>query len=147
MRKADVFEVKTSQREPEPRILLARPGEDAGVAINAAALLAQYQLGDGDVLIVLDEDDPFEQALHLVLLQGTRIIDHVAISAPYAGGIYREVSVEGETLSFLFENEVIWRVSSDRHGSRGLRGLPSGAHRRGGWLTKRYLSLSRGTAA
>jgi hypothetical protein len=145
VRHVDVFKVMTSRRDPEPRIVLN--GAGGSVEVDAASLLAQYQLPDGDVLLVLDEDSPFEEGLHLVLVRGDRVVDHVVIGAPYASGIYREVAVEDDRLVFVFENDMTWVVRSDHRGSHRIGGLPAGARRRGGWLATRHLSLSRGDAA
>lgn len=44
------------------------PAEDGAVIdVDAASLLAQYLLDDGDVLLVLDEYMAYEEQLHLVL--------------------------------------------------------------------------------
>ena len=142
MRHVDVFTVMTSRRDPEPQIVLH--GAGGRVEVDAVSLLAQYQLPDGDVLLVLDEDSPFEEGLHLVLTRGDRVVDHVVIGAPYTSGIYREVAVEDERLVFVFENEMTWVARSDHRGSHGIGGLPAGARRRGGWLATRHLSLTRG---
>ena len=142
MRRTDTFEVKTVKRDPDPRILLTRPGEDTVVEVDAVELRAQYLMHDGDVLLVLDEDSPYEEQVHLVLVRGAQVVDHVVISAPYASGIYRETAAEDGLLRFRFEGDAVWTVSADGSGARGPGGLPSGARRRGGWLAKHYLQLS-----
>ena len=137
MQKVDFFRSLSQDGSPPWPILLA------GIEVDAASLLAQYLLADGEVLLVLDEDIPYEEQLHLVLVRGNAIIDHLVIGAPYATGIFRELEVRGDMLAFTFEGEAVWTISLKNRGSRMPAGLPSGARHRGGWLARHYLSLSR----
>ena len=143
MQKVDLFKILSSNRGPALLIRLARRKDGAVIEVDAASLLVQYQLGTGDVLLVLDEDTPFEEQLHLVLVRGAAIVDQLVIGAPYVDGIFREVEARGDRLSFRFEGDAVWTVGLDSHVSRMPVSLPSGSRRRGGWLARRYLSLSR----
>jgi hypothetical protein len=147
MQRANLFEPSPAGAGPEPSIRLARRDDDSSIEIDAASLLVQYLLDDGDVLLVLDEDLPYEEQLHLVLVRGAAIIDHVVIGAPYASGIFHEVGLDHDRLSFRFEGNAVWIVDVDHRGSRMPAGLPPGARRRGGWLARHHLSLSRADAA
>lgn len=142
MRQTNIFDVRTSRREPEPRITLARRDDGALVMIDAAALRAQYLLPQSDVVLVLDEECPFEEQLHLALVRGGLILDHLVIGAPYTSGVYQEVDFDGSVLRFRFEGESLWTLTPKVQGSRGLFDLPPGARRRGGLLAPRYLFLS-----
>lgn len=143
MRKVDLFEIRPASPAPAPSIRLARTDGGTPIDIDAASLLAQYLFDDGDVLLVLDEDTPYEEQLHLVLVRETAIVDHLLIGAPYAPGIFREKEVRGDTLAFRFEGDTVWTVGVDGRGSHLPVGLPPGARRRGGWLARHYLSLSK----
>lgn len=139
----DTFVVSAAQREPEPRITLARRDTGGTIAVDAAALIAQFALPQGDVLLILDEDSSYEEQLHLLLIRDVRTLDHLVIGAPYASGIYREAESGGETLRFRFEGDAIWTVTWNAAGTRGLFDLPSGARRRGNWRAQRHLFLLR----
>lgn len=143
MRQVYVFEAGPRQREPEPHITLVRRDDGNAIILDAVALLAQYELSQGDVLLILDEDCPYEEQLHLVLVRGSRVLDHIVIGAPYVAGIYREVGIEGDALRFRFESDAVWTVGAQDKATYGLGGLPSGARRRWGWLASHHLLLSR----
>ena len=147
MEKVDLFRSLSQDSSPARPIRLAAIDDGAVIEVDAASLLAQYLLADRDVLLVLDEDMPYEEQLHLVLVRGNAIIDHLVIGAPYATGIFRELEVRGDTLAFSFEGDAVWTVGLNSHGSRMPAGLPSGARHRGGWLARHYLSLSRNDVA
>lgn len=142
MRQAYVFDAEVQQRRPEPRITLVRRDDGTAVTIDAVALLDQYELSRGDVLLVLDEDCPYEEQLHLVLVRGNRILDHLVIGAPTVAGVYCEIGIDGDALHFRFEGDALWTVGAQAKVTYGLGGLPSGACRRGGWLAAHHLSLS-----
>jgi hypothetical protein len=139
------FRIVDHRREPMPRIVLHR-ADGAGngpVVLDAAWLLAQYAVSDTDTLLVLDEDTPFEERLHLALLRGERVIDHLVIGVPYVGGVFRAIGGSADTLRFLFENDRPWTLTVRAEGRRGIGGLPAGARRRTGLLARRYLMLDR----
>lgn len=146
MQDVDAFTVLGQQTEPERSIHLTSRRGSRSVKLNAAALLAQYHCPSGDVLLVLDDDCPFEEQLHLVLMRQVSVLDHVIVGAPYMAGQYRLMEAGGDTLRFRFEGESVWEVRLRSEGSRGLGGLPSGARRNMGWLDKRYLTLTRNEA-
>lgn len=147
MQKVALFRTISASRDPQPAIRLARDTDEAVIEVDAVSLLAQYLFGNGDVLLILDEDCPFEEQLHLVLVRDAAVIDHLTIGAPYASGIFHELEVSDQGLTFRFESETAWQVSLDGQGSRIPSHLPPGARRRGGWLSRHYLSLSRKGAA
>jgi len=98
-------------------------------------------LANDDVLLVLDDDTPFEERLTLVLVRGDCIIDRIEISRPYQPGIYRDAQVDGRHLFFRFENDMFWRVTVAQRGFYSLRPAPSGAWRGWRYLAKRHLTL------
>ncbi len=138
MERVQAFDVIAAQSEPDARISLVERHTGARLTVDAAALLAQYRFASGDVLLVLDEDVPFEEALHLVLLRDGRILDHLVLGAPYVAGIYRELAMSDDALHFAFwgdERLILTRST------RAPRSLPQGARRRGGWFVRRHLAL------
>ena len=138
------LEVLKSRREPEPRISIRIAGSQRRVEIPAARLVAQYALDSRRTLAVLDEDVPFEEQLHLVLLIRDRIADHIEIGAPYSTGEFREIALEDEAIAFAFDGDDPWRLEALPTPRRMFGGLPAGARRRGGFLKPRYMQLSRG---
>lgn len=142
----DRIEVVEQQREPQPRIVLRPRGGAATVTLDAAALVAQYAVSETETLLVLDEDTPFEEQLHLALLSDDRLLDRVVIGAPYATGAYRPLKVGSDYLRFNFEGAVPWTLTVRAEGRRGLVRLPPGARRRSGLLAPKYLFLEHGTA-
>lgn len=147
MTPVDRYEAIEQRREPEPLIVLRQRGRDALVRLDAAALVAQYAVSDTRTLLVLDEDTPYEEQLHLALLEGGEVLDHLVIGAPYATGAFRADDGSGATLHFRFENGAVWTLSIHTEGRRGLGGLPSGARRRIGLLAPRYMTLDHKGAA
>lgn len=146
MTPADRYRIFEHRREPTPRIVLRHVGGSGHepVVLDAACLLAQYAVSDTDTLLVLDEDTPYEEQLHLVLLRDDHVLDHIAIGAPYASGVFHPVELSADTLRFRFESDSQWMLAIDMNGRRGIGGLPSGASRRTGLLAPRYIKLDRG---
>lgn len=147
MLKTARFQCVESQREPEPRIVLeSRPG-GGRVILDAASLCDQFAVSRLDTLLVLDEDNPYEEQLHLVLVRDDDVLDHVVIGAPYASGIFRVVESRSNSLSFRFESDAIWKLTLEPGGRRSLPCLPRGVRRRGGLLARAYLFLDHEVAA
>lgn len=147
MQKVDLFKICSAERLPDPSIRLVRHDGTGIIEVDAVSLLAQYLLDNGDVLLVLDEDTPYEEQLHLALVRDATIVDHVVISGLYASGIFREEDVGTDHLTFRFEGEAVWTVKVHALGSRLPARLPSGARRRGGWMSRHHLAMSRKDAA
>ena len=147
MTPTDRFECIHKQREPLPRILLRQRSGGAEIAIDAAELLEQYAVSSSDTLLILDEDTPYEEQLHLVLVRRDKILDHILIGAPYTAGVFRFVAASEGVLQFRFEGDAVWTVSAMQRAKRGFGGLPRGASRGGGFFAKRYLELEHKDAA
>ena len=147
MTPTDRYECIHKQREPLARILLRQRSGGAEIAIDAAELLEQYAISPSDTLLILDEDTPYEEQLHLVLVRRAKILDHILIGAPYTAGVFQFVEADERALKFRFEGDAVWTVSAMQRGKRGFGGLPRGASRRGGFFAKRYLELEHEGAA
>ncbi|MEL7217190.1 MAG: hypothetical protein AAGK01_02030 [Pseudomonadota bacterium] len=147
MTPTDRFEVLESQSEPLPRIVIRSRASGSKITLDAAVLLAQYAISDDDTLLVLDEDCPYEENLHLVLVRGSRVIDHIELGMIYTGGIFKEISAADDTLRFRFESDAVWSLTVDSRGKRGIGGLPTGSRRRGHFFSRRYLELEHGGVA
>lgn len=108
--------------------------------------MAQYAAYASDTLLILDDDTPYEERLHLVLIRQSNVLDHVEIGSICTSGIFKEVGVSEGILRFRFESDAVWSVSIDGEGKRGIGGLPQGSRRRGGLFARRYLKLEYGSA-
>lgn len=140
MKRVDLFHAVETQREP-PQVSLRRDDTGATVTLDAVNLLAQYQAPSGDVLLVLDEDCPYEEQLHLALVRDDRIVDHLVIGGPYATGAFDERDVTDDGVRFRFAGDQTLSVAISP-GRAWLPGrLPAGARRRGGWLAPHWLQL------
>ncbi|MEI5665258.1 hypothetical protein WBO78_07770 [Bosea sp. CCNWLW174] len=143
MRRVATFGVTSCQREPEPRITLVRKDSDETVNFNAATLIAQYQLPSGDIVLILDEDCPYEEQLHLALVRGSDVLDHIVIGAPYATGDYREVALGEKELRFRFSGDTELLLAVRDKASHLPERLPAGARRLGRWFSAHHLSLQQ----
>lgn len=135
------FRVADVQREPVPRVNLR---DDAGVTITleAVTLLAQYRTASDDVLMILDENCPYEEQLHLVAVRGSEVIDHLVIRAPYATGSFEALGTGEDGLLFRFAGGDMYRASVAEAGARLPRPLPGGARRTSKWFARKFLHLT-----
>ena len=94
-----------------PRSELLWDGQPTAVRVDGVTLEQQVQL-DGGYLLFLTEDSPFEEGLHIYLLdRDRRIVDGLELARPYASGILRDVMPEGEgAVSFSFFGADRWRL-------------------------------------
>ncbi|MEM9501741.1 MAG: hypothetical protein AAF941_07835 [Pseudomonadota bacterium] len=144
MNQIDRFECIQKQKEPKPRIeLMSRLGGQS-LTLEAASLIEQYAVSQSDTLLILDEDCPYEERLHLVLVRDAEVVDYIEIGAMYVPGVFRELGLRNNTLQFSFESDAVWTLSIEPESRRVLGGLPRGASRRGSILTKRYMFLEHG---
>ena len=135
------FRTLRQRREPTPEIALTPEGAAGLIIVDAAQLVAQYETASRDILLILDEDCPYEEQVHLALVRDDAVADHIVIGAPYATGAFRELSTDGDVLRFNFNGDDVWRVEVRTSGSRMPEPLPPGAKRRNGWFALHYLSL------
>ncbi len=123
------------------RVEIFNGGATTGLKIDAVNLLAQFELSNGDVLLVLDEDSPFEEMLHFCLLRQDQLIDHLRYGALYISGIFKLIQAAGDQLSFTFASDEVLRLSVDIAGSRWPEQDAPGASYASGVLCKRFLNL------
>jgi hypothetical protein len=63
------FSVRLNRDAALPSVEILKGGVATGLKVEAVNLLAQYELSNGDALLVLDEDSPYEEMLHFCLLR------------------------------------------------------------------------------
>lgn len=140
MQRIESFNVVAAQRDPAPHIQLRRAEDDLAIELDAATLLAQYRTRSGDTLLVLDEDCPYEEQLHLALVRGDKIVDHIVIGGWYATGMFEAVGIDEGSLRFSFGDKRVLRLSVEEQSSR--KSLPRGARRKGSWFAPRFMTLA-----
>ena len=134
----------SQQTNPEPRIELRPRSGGRSFTLDAAELVEQYAVSATDTLLVLDDDCPYEERLHLVLMRNDRLIDHIEIGAMYVPGIFAPIYLRDRELRFRFESDAIWTLTIRHAGRRLLGGLPSWARRRTSLFAKHYMFLRFG---
>jgi hypothetical protein len=116
-----------------------------GIRVDGASLEKQWRLAPGYV-IFLTEGSPYEEGLHIYLLDDDRrIVDGLELSGPYASAILKDAVVEGDAaVSFSFFGDDRWRLDVNPTARRSFR-LPflSPVKRKSGLDGKAMLSLHR----
>lgn len=102
-----------------PRMRVALREQPLSALIPGAVLDAQASLSDGGHLLVTTDDVPYEETLHVVLLDADgRILEEHRVTRP-SPGVVRDVTAEGDTLSFRFRGD---RITEVRVAARCLLG-------------------------
>lgn len=117
-------------------------GQRPGPSLEGAVLEAQFLLDDGRYLLLLSDDSPYEERIHVVLLdRDLSPLDTLEIGAPYTPGLLSGLEPQGDRLRFRFAGAVfILRVHTRPR--RWLAGfLVPGVHRGGAPWWKRYLAI------
>jgi hypothetical protein len=94
-----------------PRSQLLWEGQPTAIRVDGVTLEHQVQLPSG-YLLFLTEDRPYEERLHIYLLDRDRhVVDGLELAAPYASGILSHVMPDGDdAVSFSFFGDDRWRV-------------------------------------
>lgn len=106
------FKVKRTMEEPDetPRVLIENSQIKKQVEVIGKILEAQYRVGD-DFLLFVTEGNPFEEALYIYFLDSNlQVKDSLEISAMYAEGILRNLSVvdSNRIIFSFFDNDEKW---------------------------------------
>lgn len=109
--------------------------------LSGRNLLGQFAI-DTRYLVLLDADCPFEESLHLHLLDSRlRLLESAVIGAPYHTGSLERVSTDGESLEFSFFSDERWRVTVHARPRWVTSLLPAGARYEGRWALRRWLEI------
>jgi hypothetical protein len=128
-----------------PKSELFFRGDSTQVIVDGVNLLSQFETIDGSVLLVLDEDILHEECLHFILLKHQKIADHISFGAPYVSGIFRQIQVNKNGLTFCFFGDDVYELEIAETASRFGKNLLAGVHRHGPWLARKYLMVTRTT--
>jgi hypothetical protein len=112
IKKIKEFQVKDTIEKPDttPKILLENTRSKKQVEVLGKILEAQYIVGNNFLLLVT-EGNPFEEALYIYYFNSSlQIIDSLELSAMYAEGMLRNLSVaDSDSIQFsFFENDEQW---------------------------------------
>lgn len=79
-------------------------GSDKTVEVPGSVLEAQLELQNGWVLILTTENSPYDEALHVTLLdKDFDVLDRVELSQDMTPGIVTDIKIlDGERLQFMF---------------------------------------------
>ncbi|MBL8211374.1 MAG: hypothetical protein JNK87_11710 [Bryobacterales bacterium] len=101
---ADFILERLPGREGEPpRSRLIHKGAELPVVVEGVVLETQVLLADGRYLLVLTDDCPFEEQVHVILLDRfLRVRDRYRFGKPYTPGVVESVAAKENTLRFLF---------------------------------------------
>ena len=139
----DDFSVRRLEGDP-PRSDLLWHEHPIGVRVDGVSLEKQLRVAPG-YLLFLTEDSPYEEGLHIYLLDDDKtIVDALELSAPYGPGLLKGAVVEGDsTVSFSFFGDDRWRLDVLATARRwSLPRLLSPVKRKSG-LKRPVLSLRR----
>ena len=100
-------------------VLLCR-GEPCGTALDGAILEAQSALVPDGYLLLITDDCPYEETLHVYRLNcQCAIVKHTCLGSVYTSGILRDVEPDGDvSLTFRFDGDSVYRLvlhASPRH--------------------------------
>jgi len=93
-----------------PRITIEHSQSNKKIVTTGAVLEEQFIYKDKYILFIT-EDIPFEEALHILLLNSDlTILDAIELSAPYASGILNNISIQAPNkIQFtFFDNQIYW---------------------------------------
>lgn len=109
-------------------------------------IAGQYRIDGDRALIVLDENCPYEELLHFVLVSGGAPVDRIAYGAPYTSGLFRPVDRAGAALRFRFaSDEIVEPIVRERRQWRLRPGVP-GARYSGGSPLRHFLFMRMGAS-
>lgn len=149
MERIELFGLDPDPNEDAPRSRLVFRGELTPQRVAGVTLEAQFRINDKYLLLVT-EDVPYEEALHVYLLDDRlRILDELELSNTYTPGILRDLRViAADELEFAFFGEDRWRLQVYDAPRRRLIGNPFAPVKRlnRSLFAARYIDLTRSTA-
>lgn len=138
-------EASVDDTDRGPLSAVVRDGRDVGLTIAGATLEGQFILNTGEYLLLVTNNSPYEERLHLYLLdRDLRLAEKAEIGAAYTAGILRDLhpSATSDSLEFVFTNRSRFRLQV--HASPGRFWNPSGGLQEAARsLSKRRLQIER----
>lgn len=128
-----------------PRSALLWRGDPTGLTVDGLTIEKQFRVQPG-YLLLITEDSPFEESLHVYLLSPERnLLDALELSVPYAPGILDRLDErEPASLTFSFFGDDRWRLDVRDSPTTRWRFAPLAPWRyKAGWVRPRWLALRR----
>ena len=118
------------------RSILAQDGKVLGIEVEGSLLEVQLELEDGRVIIWLTDDSPYDEGLHIYLLnQGGTVLDALEAGADFTPGILKVAYTGANWVAFkIFSNNYTYRLEVIK-AARFRILLPVG------WRYKKWFSL------
>lgn len=137
MRAVKRYSVVEAKRENQLSIL-ARDGKALDLELEGSVIEAQFELEDGCVLIWLTDDSPYDEGLHVYLVdECDTISDALEAGADFTPGILKTAKTGKDWIEFeFFSNDSIYRMAITKE-ARPRVLLPPG------WKYKRLFCLHR----
>lgn len=137
MRAVKRYSVVEAKRENQ-RSILARDGKALDLELEGSVIEAQFELEDGCVLIWFTDDSPYDEGLHVYLVdENDTISDALEGGADFTPGILKIVKTGKDWVEFeFFSNDRIYRLEVEKQ-ARPRVLLPPG------WKYKKWFSLHR----
>lgn len=109
------------QKTDLPRAELLFQNRETGIVIDGIVLEKQFSF-ENKYLLFLTEDCPFEEGLHIYLLDHElQILDGVELGGAYASAILNDVKIENNSIvSFAFFGQDRWRLQVASNAFRQL---------------------------
>lgn len=129
---------------PLPRSELFWEGNQTPLVVDGSSLEAQYRI-DSRYLLLLTENCPYEEGLHIYLLDNAhRVLDGLELSVPYAPGTLKNLRALDNALTFSFFGEDHWRLDVLKVPTWNLREAWGGPiTRKAGIFRRRWMLLSQ----
>ncbi|MGD2154377.1 MAG: hypothetical protein PVG79_13995 [Gemmatimonadales bacterium] len=146
MRPAQEFALEPLERpggDPPLRSRLKRHGQPSDLILEGVRLEAAFRLDDGRYLLMLSDDTPFEEILHVYLLSDAlEVRDRAEIGGTYVPGPVRDIAAgPGGCVRFAFAGDQRFELRvRDKPRRWKLRTAP-GVGRPGLPWRKRYLEI------
>lgn len=106
--------------------------------IDGVCIADQMTLENGETLVFLTDDCPYEEGLHAYLLdRDGGVVDAIDAGAPFASGVFRVLRRCGDSIEFVFFlNEMHYRLEiADK--AKFRFGLPTGWSFQRPWIRHR----------
>jgi len=120
------------------RFIIARDGKVLEIEVEGSILEVQLELEDGRVMVWITDDSPYDEGLHIYLLdQNDTILDALEAGADFTLGILKIVNTGENWVEFeFFSNNHSYRLEVIKKAIFQLL-LPAG------WKYKKLFSLHR----
>ena len=137
MRAVKRYSAVKAKRENQHSILV-RNGIALDLEMEGAVVAAQFELEDGCVLLWFTDDSPFDEGLHVYLVdENDTVSDALEAGADFTPGILKITKTGKDWVEFeFFSNDRIYRLEVTENARPRVR-LPSG------WKYKRLFRFHR----